>query len=93
MTNVVRAARSPDGESWVSLEVVLTPAAIVMTICDNGPKFDPLSLPTPNLDVDIEERGVGGLGIHLVRELADDCRYARIDDHNVLRIRLNRPIT
>src|SRR6185503_874868 len=36
LTNVVRAERSPDGESWVSLEIVLTPAAIVMTICDNG---------------------------------------------------------
>ncbi|HEX7237341.1 MAG TPA: SpoIIE family protein phosphatase, partial [Gammaproteobacteria bacterium] len=93
LTNVVRSARPPDGEPWVSLELVLTPAAIVMTICDNGPAFDPLAHGAPNLDADIEERGVGGLGIHLVRGLADDCRYARIDDHNVLRIRLNRTIT
>ena len=39
------------------------------------------------------ERGVGGLGIHLVRGLANDLRYSRIDDHNVLRIRLNRTVT
>jgi sigma-B regulation protein RsbU (phosphoserine phosphatase) len=93
LTNVVRAAGSSAGEPWFSLELALTPAAIVLTVCDNGPEFDPLSRETPNLDADIEERGVGGLGIHLVRELADDCRYARIDDHNVLRIRLDRKTT
>ena len=71
----------------------MTPAEIVLTVRDNGPAFDPLSRASPNLDVEIADRDVGGLGIHLVRELADDCRYARIDDCNVLTIRLNRMAT
>ncbi len=90
LTNVVRAAGSQDGSSKVSVEVELTPAAIVLTVRDNGPAFDPLSRARPNLDVEIADRDVGGLGIHLVRELADECRYARTDDCNVLTIRLNR---
>jgi sigma-B regulation protein RsbU (phosphoserine phosphatase) len=93
LTNVVRAARSPGSEPWMSFELLLRPAQIELTICDNGPAFDPLSRGPPNLDADIEERSVGGLGLHLVRQLADVCRYERIDDHNVLRIRLNRTTT
>lgn len=93
LTNVVRASSSGDGVPWMSLELALTPVRIAMTICDNGEAFDPLSRESPNLDADISERDVGGLGIHLVRELADDCRYERIDDHNVLSIRLNRMVT
>jgi anti-sigma regulatory factor (Ser/Thr protein kinase) len=87
---VIRAAGSAEATPWVTLELALTQADIVITICDNGHAFDPLSREAPNLDIDIAERDVGGLGIHLVRGLAADCRYARIDDHNVLRIRLTR---
>jgi sigma-B regulation protein RsbU (phosphoserine phosphatase) len=93
LTNVGRAASLGEGASWMSFEIALTPVRIAMTICDNGPEFDPLSREPPNLAADIAERDVGGLGIHLVRALADDCRYERIDDHNVLTIRLNRPVT
>jgi sigma-B regulation protein RsbU (phosphoserine phosphatase) len=90
LTNVIRAAGSAEATPWVTLELALTQADIVITICDNGHAFDPLLREAPNLDIDIAERDVGGLGIHLVRGLAADCRYARIDDHNVLRIRLTR---
>jgi sigma-B regulation protein RsbU (phosphoserine phosphatase) len=92
LTNVVRAA-SAGAETWMSLELELTGAEILLTVRDNGLGFDPLALATPNLDADIAERDVGGLGIHLVRELADDCRYARVGDLNVLTIHLNRTIT
>ena len=92
LTNAIRAVSATGANPWFTLELALTPADIVVTICDNGPAFDPLSREPPNLDIDIAERHVGGLGIHLVRQLAADFRYARIDDHNVLRIRLNRVI-
>jgi len=76
----------------MSLEIELTAVEILMTIRDNGPEFDPLERPTPDLDAAIADRDVGGLGIHLVRELADDCIYARVDDSNVLTIRLSRMV-
>jgi sigma-B regulation protein RsbU (phosphoserine phosphatase) len=92
LTNIVRAAGADGGKTRVSMEVKLTPAEIVMTMRDNGLGFDPLSRASPNLDAEIEDRDVGGLGVHLVRELAADCRYERIDDTNVLTIRLNRMV-
>jgi sigma-B regulation protein RsbU (phosphoserine phosphatase) len=92
LTNIERAARARDGK-WLSLTLELTPAEMLLTVRDNGAAFDPLSRAVPNLDAEIAERDVGGLGVHLVRTLADDCRYARVDDCNVLSIRLNRTVT
>jgi sigma-B regulation protein RsbU (phosphoserine phosphatase) len=90
LTNVVRAAPARAAGARLSMELTLTAAEIALTIRDNGPAFDPLGRPHPNLDAEIAARDIGGLGIHLVRELAADCRYARIDDWNVLTIRLDR---
>ena len=44
----------------------------------------------PDLGEDAASRSVGGLGIHLVRELASAAHYARVADRNVLDIRLVR---
>ncbi|HQZ32283.1 MAG TPA: SpoIIE family protein phosphatase [Arenimonas sp.] len=63
------------------------------TLClefrDDGLAFDPLTQPAPDLDADIGERPIGGLGVHLVRELAEEVAYSREDHHNVLRVVLH----
>ena len=53
---------------------------------DNGRPFDPLDQEPPDLDVDILERPIGGLGVHLVRELAHSVRYRREEPYNVLHV-------
>lgn len=53
---------------------------------DGGTAFDPLSLPPPNLSDDIEERGVGGLGIFLIKEMMDELEYRHEDGWNCLRL-------
>ena len=90
LTNVVRAAEERGGDIRLSLACELTPTEIVITVRDNGPPFDPLARAIPRLDADIAERDVGGLGIHIVRELAGACSYVRVADSNNLEIRLNR---
>lgn len=51
--------------------------AIVLTLTDNALAFNPLSLPGPDLALGLEERSIGGLGVHFVRQLADDIAYQR----------------
>jgi serine/threonine-protein kinase RsbW len=53
---------------------------------DNGKPFDPLDHEPPELDADILDRPVGGLGVHLVRELARSVRYVREEPYNVLHV-------
>jgi phosphoserine phosphatase RsbU/P len=90
LTNVVRAAQSQPGGVDLSLACALTPGEIVLTVRDNGTAFDPLAFATPNIEGDIANREVGGLGILIVRQLADSCRYSRIDGCNVFDVRLSR---
>ncbi|WP_374555913.1 SpoIIE family protein phosphatase [Thermomonas sp.] len=55
---------------------------------DDGPPYDPLSRDAPDVDAPLDERGIGGLGIHLVRTLAQEATYVRRDDRNELTLRL-----
>jgi sigma-B regulation protein RsbU (phosphoserine phosphatase) len=90
LTNIVRAADTHDRDVHVSIACSLTPAEIVLNFRDDAAAFDPLARQSPNLDGDIAAREVGGLGILLVKGLADSCRYSRADGCNILEIRLGR---
>lgn len=59
---------------------------IVVQVIDNGIAFDPLSIPDPDLTVDIADRPIGGLGIFLIRNLMDDVKYRRENNKNILEL-------
>lgn len=52
------------------------------TVTDEAPAYDPFGAAEPDLTSPVEEREVGGLGVHLVREFADEHRYERRGDSN-----------
>jgi len=52
-------------------------------IVDDGQEFDPFAQPPPDLDVPLEERSVGGLGLHLVRSLMEQTSHRRERGRNV----------
>jgi len=53
-------------------------------IRDDAPRFDPLSLPEPELNGTIENRKIGGLGIFLVRQVMDEISYRYENGQNIL---------
>ena len=59
---------------------------LTITIIDDGHSFNPLAAPAPDLSLPVQSRPVGGLGIHLLRELSDQVAYERIDNRNKLTI-------
>jgi sigma-B regulation protein RsbU (phosphoserine phosphatase) len=59
---------------------------------DDGSPFDPLAQNLPDLDLPIEQRGIGGLGVLLVRELGRDVRYQRRNGLNLLGLWLPRHV-
>jgi anti-sigma regulatory factor (Ser/Thr protein kinase) len=85
VTNIWRHSyRGQPGE--ILLELELGSRAAIVTLVDQGPAFDPLSRPAHVKPRSLEEAQVGGLGVHLVRSLADDCRYERRDGSNVFKV-------
>jgi anti-sigma regulatory factor (Ser/Thr protein kinase) len=77
-----------EGQDPASLRIDLAFAvrdgSFEIRIEDNGRAFDPLQAPEVDLDADLDERRVGGLGIHLVRNLMDHLEYARAGGRNRL---------
>jgi len=72
----------------VVLEVQATPDAVRIVVEDDGPEFDPTTGPDPDVEAPIEERTEGGLGVFLVRAMADEIAYERADDRNRVRVRI-----
>lgn len=56
-------------------------------ISDNGTAFDPTAKSEVDTTLSAEERSIGGLGIHLIRQIMDTINYERIDGKNVLTLR------
>ena len=72
----------PAMDVWFRAE----PGAVEVTVADDGPTFNPLLQPEPDITLPLAARQPGGLGITLVKSLMDDVKYERTD-RNVLTIR------
>lgn len=84
LSNIVRHAYPDDAAHVIECEIRRDDASIVATIVDDGDSFNPLEYPVPDTSAPLEERAVGGVGLHLVRRMMDDMRYERRDGRNVL---------
>ncbi len=84
--NIVTHGSQPGTTPVVEVSLHRAPDSVVMTVEDDGPQFDPLSLPPPDITVGLAERPVGGLGVFLVRQMMDAVSYQRIGARNQLRL-------
>ena len=88
--NIAYYAYNPEvGEATVRVEVVEDPLAVVITFIDKGVPYDPLAKEDPDITLTAEERGIGGLGIFMVKKSMDDVAYEYKDGQNILKIRKN----
>ena len=72
------------GQSGQVLVEAMKSDKIVFTISDSGIPFDPTQQKEADTTLSAEEREIGGLGIHLVRQIMDEVRYERYENKNVL---------
>lgn len=84
VSNVMLYAYDDDLPHTVLVRLAREAGCVRATIEDEGTAFNPLDAPTPDLDVPIEQRQIGGLGIFFVQELMDEVTYARRNGKNVL---------
>lgn len=93
VTNVINHGYA-DGHPH-AFDVMLSgePGCIRAVITDDAPAYDPLARAEVDTSLPLEERAIGGLGVHLVKKLMDVSHYERRDGKNILTIerRLNVP--
>ena len=84
VTNCIEYGYDDDDEHTIVIVLSISDGKLIMDVIDDGHPFDPLSQPAPNFSLDVQDRPIGGLGIYLLRKLADHISYERRDGTNRL---------
>ena len=70
---VVHGYRGRPGE--IEIKMRQLGDAIELRLCDQAPLFDPTGVPAPNLNLPLDKRPFGGMGVHVTRQIMDSMRY------------------
>ena len=84
VTNVILYAYPEGADGLVDIEAILSRDRLKFIISDSGKPFDPTSAPEADINASVEQRPIGGLGIHLVRSIMDSVEYVRENEKNIL---------
>ena len=85
--NIASYAYEPDhGDAVIGFDFDPATRTITLSFRDWGIPFDPLLKEDPDVTLSAEERGIGGLGIFMVKKSMDLFAYDRIDGQNIVTI-------
>jgi sigma-B regulation protein RsbU (phosphoserine phosphatase) len=87
VVNVMSYAYPAGTVGNVNIEAMANDNRLKFIVSDWGTPFDPTAEKEVDTTLSAEERPIGGLGIHLVRQIMDSINYERIDGKNVLTLR------
>ncbi len=88
LANVIMYAYPEGKTSEVTLDMETTNKTLHMKISDMGIPFNPLLQKEANIDASLEERQIGGLGIHLIKKIVDNLEYEYKDNKNILSLEI-----
>lgn len=88
LSNVIRHGYADTRRHEISVRLRVDDGTVEFQIVDDGREFDPNSAPEVDLHASLEERKVGGLGVHLLRTMASEVRYHRTGGKNHLDVRI-----
>jgi anti-sigma regulatory factor (Ser/Thr protein kinase) len=84
VTNIISYGYDDQADHQINLRLSVGDGEVTAEVEDDGKPFNPLEAPEPDVTKPIEERQVGGLGIHLTRKLMDRLEYERRQGKNRL---------
>ncbi|MFZ4463385.1 MAG: ATP-binding protein [Bacteroidales bacterium] len=87
ITNTIFYGYEDQNEHFIQIEISIENQVITMRITDDGKEFNPLLMAEPDIELSVEERKIGGLGIHFVRKLMDEVTYFRSAEKNILTLK------
>ena len=84
VTNVISYAYDDAREHWIVIRFLTGSGQARVEVEDDGRAFNPLTLPPVDTSAPLEQRAIGGLGVHMVRQLMNSVEYRRAEGRNIL---------
>jgi anti-sigma regulatory factor (Ser/Thr protein kinase) len=89
IVNTISYGFEDDEEHEIVVNFCIKEHQLLIDIIDDGKAFNPLEKEDVNLDLSLEEKAIGGLGIHLVKTLVDEVSYKWESGKNILTLTKN----
>ena len=83
-TNIVSYGFDDQQEHRINIDIRVINGALTVRIEDDGIPFDPTTAPKDDLTCPIENRKIGGIGLHLINRIMNRVIYRRKKDKNIL---------
>ncbi|MBI3445471.1 MAG: SpoIIE family protein phosphatase [Magnetospirillum sp.] len=88
ITNIISYGYDDEGVHTIEVEFSYDGCEFVTRIVDDAKEYNPfIEAPEPDLDLDVDDRPIGGLGVFLVKEFMDGTDYAHEGGHNTTTLR------
>jgi serine/threonine-protein kinase RsbW len=79
-SNIIEHAYGGECLEKIECKCQIADAGLTITLRDCGVPFDPMAVPDPDLEAELEERDIGGLGLYFIRQLMDEVEFSFMRD-------------
>ena len=86
LNNIISYAYSDYEAHVIKIKFQLKYLRLIITIEDDGIPFNPFRNEAPDIKLSISERNIGGLGVHIVKNLVDEYHYIRQSNKNIINL-------
>ena len=87
ISNIINYAYDDGKQHQIEVTLNIEENEIHLELKDGGKQFDPTEMPQPKLRRSSDVQTEGGMGVHLMKTLADEVSYAREGGYNILRLK------
>ncbi|MDP8262832.1 MAG: ATP-binding protein [Candidatus Ancaeobacter aquaticus] len=84
VVNAITYGYSDEEKHNIVIKLKTVNSEICIIVEDDGNPFDPLTVESPDVHKKLEDRELGGYGIHFVKNIMDNLSYRRKDNKNIL---------
>ena len=87
LSNTITYGFDDDKQHEILIMVQINESILTIRIEDDGIEFNPFDYNSPDTSLPINDRSIGGLGIHIVKTIMDEYDYKRISECNVIALK------
>ena len=91
VTNSIKYGYDDQDEHVIQVQVELALEGVTIVVEDDGHPFNPLEQVEPDMNLPLDQRPIGGLGLHLLRKLSDRMDYAWQNGRNRVTLHKKTP--